>query len=691
MLTLIEKVLFIALAGWATYQGYLAFDRIRRILRRGRGGEAIDWRAALSRAQSALAKFITLSPTWQMRLGPSLWHAFIAWGFTYYLLVNIGDGLNGFIEGYRFPTSGLLPVVDGVYRLLADLLTVGVLAGMSALLLRRFALGSKDFEFLQSTPVHPKARAGIRRDSAIVGGFILFHVGSRFLGETFHLAIPGDVEFIRRPDKDVWQPFASAISALWDGMGLNTLTVMQHVFFWGALGSILLFIPYFLRSKHIHIFMAPLNFLFKPGRRAGQLEKINFDDESLTQFGAARIEQLEWPALFDAYACIMCNRCQDACPAHVTGKALSPSALEINKRYFLNDEGAAIAAGKESSMGLLDFAISEAAVWACTACGACVQVCPVGNEPMRDILDLRRALVLMENKFPEQLQTAFRGMERQGNPWNISPSQRMEWAQGLNVPTVEHNPDFEILYWVGCAPATDPRARQTARAFVEVLNAAGLNFAVLGKSEACTGDSARRAGNEAVFFQLASQNTELLNEVLAVEGSAKRRIVATCPHCLHTLKNEYKDFGGDYDIVHHTQLIAELMAAGRLKTDPTRLAQGAANVTFHDPCYLGRHNGVFEAPRAALQGAGVAVTELPRNRTQSFCCGAGGAQMWKEEEHGGERVSHNRLNEAIAAGKDTLAVGCPFCMIMLTDAKTAIKTEMQIKDVAEIVAEGLAK
>ncbi|MBL8045154.1 MAG: (Fe-S)-binding protein [Anaerolineales bacterium] len=678
MLTLIEKILFVLLAGTAAYFAYQSFDRIRRILRRGRGGENIDWRAALARGQAALTKTFTLSPTWQTRFGPSLLHAFVVWGFMYYLLVNLGDALNGFIPNFRFPTNETVPLIDGFYNLTADFLTVGVLVGMAALLLRRFAFGSPDFSFLQSTLVHPKAKAGIRRDSAIVGSFILFHIGSRFLGESFYLNEHG---------ADAWQPFASAVSFLWDGWPPAAITFFQHFFFWGALGSILLFVPYFIRSKHIHIFMAPLNFLFKPERKAGQLEKINFDDESLQQFGATKLEHLEWPALMDAYACIMCNRCQDACPAHTTGKALSPSALEINKRYFLNDEGSTIAAGKESGPTLIEFAISPEAVWACTACGACVQICPVGNEPMRDILDIRRSLVLMDNQFPEQLQTAFRGMERQGNPWNISAAQRMEWAQGLNVPTIEQNPDFEVLYWVGCAPATDPRARQTARAFVEVLNAAGLNFAVLGKSESCTGDSARRAGNEALFFQLATQNTEILNEVLPDESGKKRRIVATCPHCLHTLKNEYQDFGGEFETIHHTQLIAELMAAGKIKTDPTRVA----NVTFHDPCYLGRHNGVFTEPRDVLAGVGVAVTELPRNRTQSFCCGAGGAQMWKEEEHGTERVSVNRLNEAIATGKDTLAVACPFCMIMLTDAKTQVKTQLQIKDVAEIVAEGLVK
>jgi Fe-S oxidoreductase len=676
MLTPIEKILFTLLALGSLVLALRAADRIRRIVKRGRGSEHFQLTHVVRRAWDAAFKAISLSPTWRVRFWPSLFHALVVWGFTYYLLVNIGDGLQGFIPGFVFLGEG---AVGEVYRLMADLLSVGVLAGMAALLVRRFLVRTPAFKFRNATTLHPKVKAGrVRRDSAIVGGFILFHVGSRFLGESTHLTEKG---------VDLWQPFASAASFLWDSLSPADLTVMQHVFFWGALGSILVFVPYFLYSKHIHIFMVPLNFLLQPERKSmGQLEKINFDDEALTQYGATRLEHLEWKALVDAYACIMCNRCQDACPAHTTGKALSPAALEINKRYFLNEEGAALAAGQESSKSLTEFAIGLDEVWACTACGACVDICPVGNEPMRDILDIRRGLVLMENSFPAQFQTAYKGMERQGNPWNIGPAQRLEWAQGLTVPTVEQNPGFEILYWVGCAPATDPRARQTARAFVKILLAGGVNFAVLGQMESCTGDSARRSGNEALFFQLASQNTEAVNEVMGnAEEPPKRRIVTTCPHCLHTLKNEYPDFGGHWDVIHHTQLINELTGGGKLRFDSKKL-----EVAYHDPCYLGRHNGVFEAPREALKSAGAAVAELGRNHRQSFCCGAGGAQMWKEEEHGEERVSVNRLREAQATGKDTLAVGCPFCMIMLSDAATTTKSELTVRDVAEIVAESLS-
>jgi Fe-S oxidoreductase len=405
----------------------------------------------------------------------------------------------------------------------------------------------------------------------------------------------------------------------------------------------------------------------------GALEALDFEDDSIEQFGAERLEHLSWKGLLDAYACIMCNRCQEACPAYETGKVLSPAALEINKRYFLNQEGTALANGDPSSQALLEFAITAEAVWACTACGACVEACPVGNEPMRDILEIRRHLVLMENEFPEQLQTAFRGMERAANPWNIAPEQRLKWAEGLNVPTIRQNPNPEMLWWVGCAPATDANAQRTARAFTKILNSAGVNFAVLGPEERCTGDAARRSGNEYLFTELASANVEALNEI------GPPRIVTTCPHCLHTLRTEYPDFGGNYTVLHHSELIAELQLQGRLN-----VASNGSKITFHDPCYLGRQNAIVDAPRKSLELIEVDLLEMPRRGEGSFCCGAGGAQMWKEEEAGSERVSANRIREAQDTGASTLAVGCPFCMIMLKDAS---QDGMQIRDIAEIVAE----
>ncbi len=503
-----------------------------------------------------------------------------------------------------------------------------------------------------------------------MAAFIFVHVTSRLTGEAMYLA--------QHAITDAWQPVATALAGLLSGMNPLGLEIGQHVTFWLSLGAIVAFLPYFPYSKHIHLFFAPFNYLLKPERKSiGELSKIDFDDESLEQFGATNLEHLGWEQIMDAYACIMCNRCQEVCPAYTTGKVLSPSALEVNKRYYLSHAGAAFAAG-EPSKPLLEFAISEEAVWACTSCGACVDICPVGNEPMRDILSIRRSLVLMDNSFPKQLENAFRGMERNVNPWNIAPAERMKWAEGLDVPTIEQNPAPEILWWVGCAPATDARAQKTAQAFTKILNAAGVNYAVLGQNEQCSGDSARRAGNEYLFFELANANVEILNDV------APKRIVTTCPHCLHTLKNEYPAFGGNYEVIHHTQLINELVGAGKIQMD---LEGDNMKVTFHDPCYLGRQNKIFDAPRKDLKAARLEVVEMPRHAEKSFCCGAGGAQMWKEEEHGTTNVNKARFAEAKATGAETLAVGCPFCMVMLTDASKADDSSVQVKDVAEIVAD----
>jgi Fe-S oxidoreductase len=667
MLTAPEKILF-ALACLLT--AILAFWAVRRLVRViGRGQGRPDWSVVPRRLAGVVAKTVTLWPVFRARPIPSLLHAFVVWGFTYYLLVNINDVLRGYLPDFHFLGRGSL---GNLYRLGGDLLSVAVLVGMAGLLARRFLLRSKALQVRETTLLHPRARRGIARDSAIVGLFILFHVGGRFLGESFQLALGGP---------DAWQPFASAVAGLWAGWSPSALEVARHAAWWLALGLILAFIPYFPYSKHIHLFLAPLNFLLKPERPSmGQLDPLDFEDQSIDQFGAARLEDLSWSGLMDAYACIMCNRCQDACPAYNTGKVLSPAALEINKRYFLNQEGTRLAGGAASRQTLLDFAIPAEAVWACTACGACVDICPVGNEPMRDILDIRRYLVLTENAFPDQLQTAYRGMERAYNPWNIPPEKRMEWAEGLAIPTVAQKPEAEILWWVGCAPATDARAQKTARAFARVMSAAGVDFAVLGPEERCTGDSARRSGNEYLFAELASRNVGVLRR------HAPKRIVTTCPHCLHTLKNEYPAFGGSFEVIHHTELVQELLEAGRLRLEP---GASTADLTYHDPCYLGRQNGIFDAPRQALRRSGQAVREMPRSRARSFCCGAGGSQMWKEEEKGRERVNAARVREAMETGAGTLAVGCPFCMIMLTDAALDAGDRIAVRDVVEIVADKL--
>lgn len=670
MLTWPEKLLFALAVALAAWMGWREFRKAVGFILQGQ--QPLDWALARHRLKTAILEWVSLRRVFRMRPGAALLHGLVAWAFMTYLLVNVGDVLEAYIPGFVFLGRGWL---GGMYRLVADVISVAALVGMAGLLIRRFVLRTPVLFVREQVLLHPKARAsGIQKDSLIVGMFILIHVGARFLGESFQVA---------REGPDPWQPFATLVAGLWQGWSEQALVVGEHLGFWLALGLILAFIPYFPRSKHVHLIAAFANFLFQPERPSyGALDPLDFEDESIEQFGASTLKDLSQKQLLDAYACIMCMRCQEMCPAYATGKVLSPAALEINKRYLCNDALAGTRDPQEVfQLPLVESVIPPEALWACTACGACIEVCPVGNEPMRDILDIRRAQVLMENQFPEQWQVAYNGMERTGNPWNIAPEERLKWAEGLEVPTVDQNPDFEVLWWVGCAPATEPRAQKAARAFARLLQEAGVNFAVLGPRERCTGDAARRSGNEYLFYELATYNVETLNQVGA------KRIVTMCPHCLHTLKNEYPAFGGNYEVVHYTQLIQELVAQGRLKLTP----ETQEAITFHDPCFLGRYNRVFDEPRAVLGQVGNLV-EIPLHGPKSFCCGAGGAQIWKEEEEGTARVNHTRFRQAQATGAKTLAVACPFCMIMLDDARRDLKAEdMRVVDIAQLVVERLSE
>jgi Fe-S oxidoreductase len=667
MLTLVEKLIFTVLVMASLYNGYWAFYKVVLVIQRGQ--DDFDDENLWPRLWRALIDWMTLRPIWKTRPISNIFHAMVAWGFGFYVLVNLGDVLQGYLP-IKFLGTGAL---GNGYRLLADGFSVAVLIGVIYFILRRFLFHDPRLTFRDNIKLMPKVAAGgTHKDSLLVAVFILLHVGFRFLGESFAVAREGG---------DAFQPFAASVAQLWAGLPEGTLIFLHHASWWLALGLILAFIPYFPYTKHFHLIVAGFNFLAKPQRASmSAMEPIDFEDESIEQFGAAKLTDLTWKGIIDPYACIMCNRCQDVCPAYSTGKELSPSALEVNKRYFIKEHVDTLASGGECQINLLDFALTDSALWACTTCGACVEVCPVGNEPMFDILHMRRNQVLMESDFPAELQTAFTGMERTGNPWKLSASDRMKWAAGMDIPTVEENPDFDVLWWVGCAPAYDMRAQSTAQAFAKILKEAGVNFAVLGEQESCCGDSARRAGNEYLFFELATQNVETLNAVKA------KKIVTTCPHGLNTLGAEYGAFGGNYEVIHHSQMIETLLAEKRLR--PKKALD--ETVTFHDPCYLGRHNGIYEAPRDALSFVVNETVEMENNRNLSFCCGAGGAQMWKEEEHGSQAVNMKRYEEAVETGASCIAVGCPFCLTMMTDAsKEAGETGLEVKDIAEIVAETL--
>ncbi len=674
MLSPIEKGLFILLVVVCLIAAYNGFMQMYQVISRGQGKLRLD--ELPKRLITGAAALFTQGRILRHRRLTSIIHWGVAWGFLFYFIVNGIDTFEGMITGFHFFEDH---IIGDIYRFLADILGAIVLLGVIYFILRRFAYGDPVLVANENVKLHPKARAGgVHKDSLVVALFILIHIGSRMLSVSFLIAQEGH--------SDWTQPFANIIAQTFmTNISDFGLVFGWHVTWWLALGLAIMFLAYFPRTKHAHLFMGPLNFMTRPERSfLGEMEPLDFEDESIEQFGVANLFDLEQTRIMDAFACIMCNRCQEVCPAYNTGKELSPAALEINKRYFIKENMAGLAGGNEDLMTipLLDYAISESAVWACTACGACVDICPVGNEPMLDIMDIRRDRVLMESAFPDELQGAFRGMERTGNPW-MSTDSRMAWTNTLDfkVPTVEENPDFEYLLWVGCAGAFNPDAQRTVQSVATIMQHAGVSFAVLGEDESCTGDSARRAGNEYLFFELASGNIETLNAA----GVDKKRIVTSCPHCFTSLGKEYKEFGGDYKVYHHTQMIADLVGQGKLRMNGSKLE----SVTFHDPCYLGRHNGIVQEPREALAQAGATLLEMGKHGTDSFCCGAGGAQMWKEEEHGTATVNATRFAEARKTGAETLAVGCPFCATMMHDANRESGEPMKVKDVAELVVEAM--
>ncbi len=674
MLSPTEKLIFALLVIIAFAAAWNTFGEMIAII--GRGKDKLHYDNFFNRVQKGMTAMFTQGEIIRHRKFSSTLHLGVAWGFIFYFLVNGIDIAEGLVEDFSFFEGN---IIGDLFRLFADVFGFMVLVGVLWFIIRRFALKDPVLVTRENVMLNAHARDGsIHKDSLVVAIFILFHVGFRMMASSSILVMHGH-------GFSFWEPFASTLASVfgmaqWSGAGL---LFMWHFSWWTAVGLVILFIPYFPSTKHAHLFMGPFNYMTRPDRTyLGQPFGLDFEDESIEQFGANTLFDLSQTQLVDAYACIMCNRCQEVCPAYNTGKELSPSAIEINKRYYVKENGASLANGGES-VPLMEFMLSQSAVWACTSCGHCIEVCPVGNTPMLDILDMRRDNVLMESApFPSELKGAFVGMERSGNPWG-STEGRMEWAAPLDfpVPTVSENPDYEYLFWVGCAGAFNPESQKTARAVATILHEAGVSFAVLGEAESCTGDSARRAGNEYLYFELATGNIATLDAANANE----RKIVTSCPHCLTTIGKEYGELGGNYKTYHHTQLIADLIGQGKLQLKGNALEK----VTFHDPCYLGRHNGIIDAPRSVLANAGATLLEMDRNGRDSFCCGAGGAQMWKEEEEGDESVSMVRFDEARQTGAETVAVGCPFCGTMMHDANQENGSPMQVKDIAEIVMEAL--
>lgn len=648
---------------------YITFKKMFKVILTGTN--PIIWTEVIKNWNAGLIAFISQKTLFKTRPVVGFIHALVAWGFTLYLLVNIIDVLYGFIPNFKFlPNS----ITGDIYRLFVDTFSILVLLGVFYFLARRFIIQEDRLTIKDPVLLSDRAKAGMKFDSFIVGAFIIVHIGSRFLSASFEIAIHGT---------DWSQPAANIVATLWSTLSPNTLTIAEHVTWWLALGLILLFLPYFPYSKHAHLFMGPLNIMASEKRRSmAAIETINFEDEELDQFGAAHIQHLPQTQLLDGYACIQCSRCQDACPAYETGKELSPSALEINKRYFINDNISTIANGESIDKALTDWMLTEEAAWSCTTCGYCVEVCPVGNEPMIDILRARQNLVMMESNFPQDAVETFEKMENYGNPWGLSPQDRENWMDGLDVPLMREKKNTDVLYWAGCSGAYDSRGREISQSVAKILNEANVDYACLGNEETCTGDSARRIGNEYLFQTMAEQNKETF------EQYNFKKIVTQCPHCFTTLKNDYAEMGIELDVVHHSQYIDELINEKKIEPKPYL----EEDITFHDPCYLGRHNGEYDAPRKVLQSVlkEGSILEMEQSKSDSFCCGAGGGNMWYEIKTG-ERINQHRVNQAVDTEAKTIAAACNFCNIMLEDGvkTTGNEENIRVVDIAEMVSKGL--
>lgn len=524
-------------------------------------------------------------------------------------------------------------------------------------------------------------------------------------------------------------PAGSAFAAAFKNLPAAALITLAKSGFWIHSTLVLVFLNLLPHSKHFHVITAIPNVFLKSMDPPGRLKPMAENGEKLMErfgevaemadpgaagFGISRIDQFSWKAILDFYTCTECGRCSDNCPAHRTGKVLSPKHLTLALRDHLY-ENEAMWTAKEMRWGGADPVLPEGeknaeqkmdevegsvlppaftitdlvpniihpdVLWACTTCRACEEQCPVMISYVDKIVDMRRNLVLVKNEFPHALAKPFQAMEVNGNPWNLSRMDRSAWSDGLGIPMMSEKPDAEVLYWVGCAASYDDRAKKIARSTAKLLQAAGVDFAILGQEETCTGDPARRAGNEILFTTLAETNAAVLNGYKE-QGGAKT-VITACPHCFNTIKNEYPDFGASFDVVHHTDFLMGLLAMGKLK--PTKPVTG--KVVFHDSCYLGRYNGVYESPREILRAIpGVELVEPEYwNKQRGLCCGAGGAQMWMEEQNT-TRVNVKRTLQLVDTGAKTIASGCPFCMTMLTDGlkSQSLEEKIQQLDVAELL------
>lgn len=656
MLTLPEKVLFaLVLAGAASYFA-VRIATLVRLIRLGKPDP--DHRSFKSGIGGALIDVFTQRKVFR-KPAVGLLHICIVWGFFVFAVNTVNHFTGAFLPGFRLFGATSLSLY---YASLADIFAVLIIAGVAGLAVRRYAFRPESL-----TPRSVESAVVFLGIGGAMAAYLLSHAAAVAMDRLDHAS---------------YYVISARLAQVFSGMGALPLTVFAHAAWWAdALLHLMLVALLVIPTKHLHLVAGPINLALPATRARGQMSKMDLEDETAESFGVSKLTDFTWKQNLDLYACIECGRCQDFCPTYNTGKPLKPKHLIVDLKHHLLRDGprllaggpnGAVAALPQLAGGVLDVE----AVWACTTCLACVAHCPMGIEHVDKLTGLRRYLTLTEAATPEQGNVAFRNMETAGNPWGFAQAERAAWADGLDVPIMAGKREADVLYWVGCSGSYDDRTKRISRAMVRILQAAGVDFAILGAEERCTCESARRLGNE-YLYQTATQE---IAETLAQYRF--KRILTACPHCFNTFKNEYPDFGARHEVVHHAEFIAELLRSGRIVLK----SQRAARLVYHDSCYLGRYSGIYDAPRTVFAAAGYELVSAPREREHGFCCGAGGGRMWLEET-AGEKINTVRARELLATDAKVIGAACPFCMTMLSDGvKSADAGQTSVIDVAEVVA-----
>lgn len=596
-------------------------------------------------------------------------HFLIFWGFILFLFAVIEAIIQGFYSSFNLsflgPVYSVITVIQDVFGLL-------VIIAVVTALLRRYVFKIPRLQ----------VDKGASLDAIVILSLILIVVVSMLLQNMAGIAKNNFVlhEYEVRPIS------AILVNVFFDNPSIGA-NAAYEVYWWIHVLTIFGFMNFLPYSKHLHVFTSIPNTFFAnldPVRNT--IKHLNLEDENAESFGASDIEHLSWKQILDGYSCTECGRCTQACPAHTVGKSLNPKEIIVDIRRRTKDKAPLIVDGVTESelfqKTLVHDYVSDKVLWQCTTCMACVQECPVMIEHLDSIIDMRRDLVLTESKFPSELNAVFKSLETNYSPWAFNPADRAKWAEGLGVKTMAEDSNCEYLFWVGCAGSYDERYKKVSQSFSKLMQIAGVEFRILGTQEKCNGDTARRLGNEYLAQMFMMENVETLNHYKV------QKIVTACPHCFHSLKNEYKQFGGHFEVYHHTELIDEMIASKKILLN----GNNNSDVTYHDSCYLGRYNEVYDAPRKSLSAVeGINLIEMSRNKDKGFCCGAGGGRLFLEDDEGG-RINEERTKEALATNAETIASACPFCMTMMTDGvKHFNKTEeVKVKDIAEIILENLS-